>query len=304
MTACGNVRRRSRRRAMIPYLLLAPSALLIMLFKFYPILNTVLLSFRDYSMLKKSSGGFVGLANYLKLLTGDAVFTKAFYNSLTWVGWNVAIQALLGLVLAILLNKPFKGRGLYRSMVFAPWAVSGLLVSLIWSFMFNESVGVIGDLLLKLGVIQTRISWFSSGLMAMTALLIASTWRGLPFFVINIMASLQTIPDEVYESGKIDGADSVRSFFHITLPMIRDPLVLTTLLRAIWTLNSADMIYAMTNGGPNYGTTTVPVYIMTTFQGTLNFSYTSAMSMLMCAFMVVVSLGYLKLTRYGKESLY
>ena len=278
--------------------------LMLILFKFYPIINTVILSLSDFSLLKKGSGAFVGLANYKELLFNDPVFSKAFINSITWVVSNVLVQAVFGLLLAILLNRKFRGRGLYRAVVFAPWAVSGLLVSLMWSFMFNESVGVINDLLLKFGLIQSRMSFFSTGRMAMISLVIASTWRGLPFFIISIMASLQTVSEDVYESGRIDGAGPVKSFFYITLPMIRDSLVLTTLLRAIWTLNSADMIYAMTGGGPNYGTTTVPVYIMSTFLGSLNFSKTSAMSMLMCLFMVVVSLIYLKITRYGKESLY
>ena len=304
MTAINDARRGRNRKKWIPYLLILPSVLLIASFKLYPILNTLLLSFRDLSLLKPGSGQFVWFQNYAKLLTKDAVFSKAFFNSITWVGWNIAVQALAGILIAVLINKPFRGRGLYRSVVFAPWAVSGILVSLMWGFMFNESVGVIGDLMIRLGIADSRISWFSTASMSMTAIIIASSWRGLPFFVVNMMASLQSIPEEVYESGKIDGAGSVRSFWYITLPMIRDPLVLTILLRSIWTLNSADLIYSMTNGGPNYGTTTVPVYIISTFQSTLDFSYTSTMSILLCVFMVIVSMSFLKVTRYGKESLY
>lgn len=294
----------SARKRLIPWLLLMPSLLLIACFKFYPMVNTVLLSFQNSSLLTRGNGGFVGLANFKKLLFADKTFGKAFGNSITWVVWNVAVQAVLGMALAVLLNRRFKGRGLYRALAFAPWAVSGVLVSLMWSFMYNQNVGVINDLLVKLGVTRTRMSWFATGPKAMAALVIASTWRGLPFFIISILAALQTIPDEVYESCKVDGAGAARTFLSITLPMIRESLVLTVLLRTIWTLNAADLIYSMTGGGPNYGTTTVPVYIMNTFLGSLDFGYTSAMSVLMCLFMIVVSMVYLKATRYGKESLY
>lgn len=300
-----SMKRTGRKCAQVmPYLLLSPSIILIMMFKFYPIVNTALLSFRNLSLLKRKSGIFVGLDNYRRLLFSDAIFNKAFINSITWVMSNVLIQAILGLFLAILLNRKFRGRGIYRAVVFAPWAVSGILVSLIFGFMLNESVGVINDIMIRLGIIGKRISWFATSYTAMASVIIASIWRGLPFFVISIMASLQTISEDVYESGKIDGANAWKSFFYITLPMIRDPLILTTLLRAIWTLNSADLIFSMTGGGPNYGTTTIPVYIITTFRNSLDFSYTSTISIIMCLFMVIVSLVYLKIARYGKESLY
>lgn len=285
-------------------MLLLPSAVLILLFKFYPMLNTLMLSFQESTLLSRNVDKYIGFKHYLDLILHDKVFQKAFINSLVWVFWNVLIQTVLGMGMALILTRKFRGRGLYRALSFTPWAVSGLLVSLMWSFMYNQNVGVINDVLMKLGILNRRISWFATGDKAMLSLIIASTWRGLPFFIISILASLQTIPDEIYESCKMDGANGIRSFFSITLPMIKDSLVLTILLRAIWTLNSADMIYSMTGGGPNYGTTTVPVLIMNTFQGSLDFGKTSAMSMIMCLFMVLVSLLYLRVTRYGKESLY
>lgn len=288
----------------VPYLLLLPAFAFILSFKFYPILNTVALSFQKYSLMNTQDSGFIGFGNYIKLFAEDPLFYKTFINSIWWCIGNVAIQVVLGMLLALLLTQKFKGRGLYRAFVFAPWAVSGILVALMWSFMYSESVGVFNDILMKLGIIKMRISWFSVGSRAMLAMIIAATWRGIPFFAISLLASLQTISDDIYESSKIDGVNAVEKFFFITLPIIKDTLVLTTLLRTIWTLNTVDIIYATTRGGPNFSTSTIPVYVMTTFLDSLDFGYTSVISVVMCLFLIVVSIVFLKITKYGKDALY
>lgn len=210
--------------------MLLPAFALISIFMFYPIFNTFYLSTQDYVLTNKADWGFIGFDNFINLFQ-DPIFFKALFNSLIWTVSNVLLQTLLGLMLALILNQRFRGRGLCRALLFTPWAVGGILVALMFSFMLSESVGVINDLLLKLGIIDRRISWFSTGEMSMAAVVLANTWRGVPFFAISILSSLQTIPDDMYESAQIDGANVVKQFFSITLPMIRDTLVLTTLLR-------------------------------------------------------------------------
>lgn len=287
----------------IPYLMLIPTLVIICCFMLYPILNTFSLGFQDSSLLKPGNSSFIGLKNYITLLQ-DKTFLKALGNSFVWTVSNVFLQFFFGLLLALLLNQKFRGRGIFRALAFTPWAVGGMLVALIWSFMFNESSGVINDLILKTGLFNSRMSWFSNGSAAMMALIIANTWRGIPFFAVSILSSLQTIPGDIYESANVDGAGVFVKFFKMTLPLIKDTLVLTTLLRTIWTLNVVDIIYGMTRGGPNFSTLTVPVYIMMTFSDSMDMGYSSAMAVVMTVILLLFSVLYMKLSRFGKEENY
>lgn len=291
------------RKSARPYLMLLPTFAMIGIFMIYPIFNTFFLSTQNHVLTNMKDAGFIGLTNFKNLLQ-DPIFTKAAKNSLVWTVLNVGLQAFLGLIVALLLNMSFKGRGMFRALMFTPWAVGGILVALIWSFLFNESIGVIGDLLMKLGIIKQKMSWFSSGQSSMWALTIANTWRGIPFFAISILSSLQTISPDIYESAGVDGANTWNKFWKITMPLIKDTLLLTILLRTIWTLNVVDIIYGMTKGGPNFSTLTIPVYIMMTFNDTLDSGYASAMAVLMILVLLIFSVIYLKVGKYGEEELY
>lgn len=288
----------------MPYLLLTPAFLFIFCFMLYPIGNTLVMSIQHNVMIDPSGVRFIGLENFRNLIVHDQVFHVALKNSFKWVLGNVFLQSTLGMALALILNQNMRFRGLIRAITFSPWAVSGIIVSLMWSFMYSESVGVFNDILLRTGLIESRISWFSTGFRAMLAMVIATTWRGIPFFAINFLSSLQTISEDMYESAKVDGAGALKRFFYITMPMMKDTVVLTLLLRTIWTLNIVDIIYSTTAGGPANTTLTVPVYIMNTFMGSLDYGYTSAMAVIMAAIMIVFSVVFIRVTKYGKESLY
>ncbi len=287
-----------------PYLLLIPAFLFIGVFMLYPVINTFLLSMQNYVLTQRAAWGFIGFENFRQLLVKDPLFLTTLWNSVVWTFANVILQSAMGLALALLLNREFKGRGFYRALAFSPWAVAGVLVATMWSFMYSENFGVFNDLMLRMGLIDNRISWFSSQERAMAAMVLATTWRGIPFFAVSILASLQTIPNEVYESCDVDGAGPWKKFIHVTIPMIKDTLILTTLLRIIWTLNIVDIIFSMTKGGPNFSTLTFPVYVMITFIDSLNLGYASAISVVMAVFLLVFSLIYLALGRFGKEELY
>lgn len=286
-----------------PYLMLLPTFAVLAIFMVYPILNTFVLSTQYNTLIDAKNAGFIGLENFRNLFQDD-IFLKAAGNSLVWTVLNVGLQAFLGLIVALILNMSFKGRGIFRALLFTPWAVGGMLVALIWSFLFNESVGVIGDLLVKSGIVNQKISWFSSGTSSMWAMTIANTWRGIPFFAISFLSSLQTISLDIYESADVDGANAWTKFWKITLPLIKDTALLTILLRTIWTLNVVDIIYGMTKGGPNFSTLTIPVYIMMTFNDSLDAGYSSAMAVLMILVLLIFSIIYLKIGKYGEEEYY
>jgi multiple sugar transport system permease protein len=289
------------KKQMLPYLLLTPAFLFIGFFMFYPVMNTFLLSLQNYVLTQRSEWGFIGIGNFKKLFYEDPIFWTALRNSIIWTISNVLLQTFLGLYLALLLNRKFKGRGLYRAVAFSPWAVAGVLVAMMWSFMYNENFGVLNAILMRAGLIHNRLSWFSSSTMAMAAMVLATTWRGVPFFAISILASLQTIPEEIYESCDVDGANSWQKLFYITLPMIKDTLILTTLLRTIWTLNIIDIIFSMTKGGPNFSTLTLPVYVMLTFIDSLDLGYASTIAIATAVLLLMFSGIYLALGRFGKE---
>ncbi len=286
-----------------PYLLLLPGFIFIFAFMFWPMLNIIKMSFEYNVLTDPKNVEFIGLGNYKDLLFDDRTFIKALRNTLKWVAFNVPLQATLGMLLALLLNQKFKGRGIARALAFSPWAVSGVIVALMWTFMYNENFGVFNDILLRFGIVDARLSWFSNGSRAMWAMVIAQTWRGVPFFAISFLSGLQSISREIYESARVEGASRVREFFSITLPMIKDTVVFTVLLRTIWTLNAVDLLYTSTGGGPANSTLTVPVYIMKTFLGELDYGRSAAMAMIMACIMIIFALVFLKVTRYGKEDL-
>ena len=163
------------RRNAIPYVMLLPTLALIAVFMLYPMLDTVWLSFHEYSIMGGKKA-FIGLENFSKLMK-DPIFIKAVKHTIPWVLENIIPQLVLGTLIALLLNQNFKGRGLARALAFTPWAVGGMIVALIFRFLFNGSVGVFGDILLKLGITETRVAWFSTATSALGTMIVANTWK-------------------------------------------------------------------------------------------------------------------------------
>ena len=292
------------KRQATPYILLAPILLFVSLFLLWPMINVFVMSVQEYRLLKPDERHFIGFQNFVTVFTEDKVFMKAIKNSVVWVAVSVAAQTILGFWLAYLLNQMFKGRGLYRALVLSPWAVAGVMVAIIWSLIYGETFGVLNDLLLKLGLIDQNISWFSDSTRAMTAVIIANVWRGIPFFTISYLSALAGISDDIYESARIDGARTMVTLFKITLPMIKDTIVITTLLRSIWTFNAVDLINTLTGGGPNNATMTMPLYIMQKFKLEYNYGYASALAAIASCIMMVVAFTYIKIGKLGKEEMY
>ena len=288
------------RRLATPYLLLAPMLAFVVCFMIWPIINVFMMSTESYKVTKPNDRHFIGLENFVTIFTKDQIFLKTLGNTAVYVILSVVFQTVLGFWLAWLLTRKFKGRGLIRALALVPWAVAGLMVGIIWNLMLGQTYGVINDLLRRAGIIEMNISWFSSGSSAMLAAVIANIWRGIPFFTISYMSALSGISDDLYESAKIDGANSAVTLFRITLPMIKDTIIFTTLLRAIWTFNAVDLIVSLTDGGPNRGTTTLALYIMNTFTGRYDYGYASALAVISTLIMMVVAFVYIRFGKMGQ----
>ncbi|MEF2967736.1 sugar ABC transporter permease [Paenibacillus sp. M1] len=283
----------------LPYVLIAPTFFLIVGVMVFPIFRVFDLSFQSYDFTRLKEAGYIGLENFRNIFFHDKLFPGTVGITVKWVVLEVVLQLVLGLIVALLLNETFKLRGLVRSLVLVPWAVSGVLTTMLWSLMYNQHIGVINDLLKRLGIIHENIAWLANTHTVFGSVVIAELWRGIPFFAITLLAALQSIPREVYESCEVDGAGKARKLFYITLPYLKETIVFTTLLRAIWEFNSIDMIFTMTNGGPMDMTTTLPIYMMKTSILEGNYGYGSAIGVVTFLFLMIFVILYLWLNKAG-----
>ncbi|WP_320962997.1 carbohydrate ABC transporter permease [Hungatella effluvii] len=283
-----------------PYILILPACLLMGLIMIYPLGKVFYLSFQHYNPTKPFTNGFAGLDNFITIFT-----KKEFYNALgvsaKFVACEVVLQLIFGMIVALILNQKFKGRGFFRALTFIPWALSGVLTAVLWSIMFNQHFGVLGDLLAKLGIIKEPIAWLANTKFVLGSVIVAELWRGIPFFAISLLAAMQGLPDDIYEAARVDGSTKFQTFRFITLPMLKNTIVLTTLLRTIWEFNSVDLIYSLTGGGPVGKTTTLSMLIANQAIKTSNYGYGSALSVVSFAILAVIAVIYMKLSGFGKE---
>ncbi|WP_107426937.1 carbohydrate ABC transporter permease, partial [Streptomyces fradiae] len=282
----------------LPYLLIAPAGLLMLGFIAYPVLSVFYYSLQHYNVTKPWKNGYAGLDNFTRAFTEDPLFWSTLVFSAKWVVVQVGLQLALGLVLALLVNQTFVGRGIARALVFSPWAVSGVLTTTIWMLLYNPSTGI-SRYLADVGVGTYGTSVLSDTGTVFWAAVLAELWRGVPFFAILILADLQSIPKDLYEAASVDGASRLRQFLHITLPHLKDAIILSTLLRAVWEFNNVDLLYTLTGGGPAGVTTTLPLMIANTGIEGHDFGYASALTTVAFVILLFCSILYLRLSKFG-----
>jgi multiple sugar transport system permease protein len=292
-----------RHKLFLPYYFLSPAAVLFLVFMLYPIINVVYYSFQNYNPSAFYGNGPAGFDNYISIFISDKKFLNAFLVSLRWIISEVMLQLVCGLLIALLINRRFYGRTLIRSMIIAPWALSGIIVSILWSLLYNEHIGPINDILIRLSIIDRPVAWLANLKTVFPAVVVAGLWRGIPFFVIAFLAALQSVPVRLYESCSMDGGGIFWKFFAITLPYLKDTIVLTTLLRTVWEFNAVDLIMNLTGGGPINVTTTLSLYIANLAIKSHEFGYGSAVAMIAFCFLLLFAAVYLHISKFGEESL-
>ncbi|BFM38673.1 sugar ABC transporter permease [Synechocystis sp. LKSZ1] len=252
--------------------LLLPALFLLGLVFIYPIAWALGLSFFRQNLATQLSPLFTGLANWERLL-GDGRFWQSLSNTFIFSSISVGLELLLGLGIALLLNQNFRGRGLVRTVAILPWALPTAIMGLAWAWIFNDQYGIVNDLLQRLHLRETGLTWLGEPHLAMAALIVADVWKTTPFMAIILLAGLQAIPQDLYEAYALDGARAWQSFWRLTLPLLRPQIFLALLFRFAQAFGVFDLIQVMTGGGPAGSTETISVYIYATVMRYLDFGY-------------------------------
>ncbi len=252
------VRFRPRTEA-APYLFILPSLAIIIAFLILPILQALVMSFTDSSLLARQNARFIGVKNYLDFFAHRS-FSRVVRATLFYVVGGVSLTYLFGLFTASLLNNTFAGRGLARTVLILPWVVPQVVLVIVWKWMFNPKYGVINFLLHAVRIVPSDFSWFSSATFGMVAILTTTLWKQYPLALLILLAGMQSISRELYEAASVDGANPVQKFFLITLPGLRYVTTVLILLLTIWHFGNFVIVWLMTQGGPADSTATLTIY--------------------------------------------
>ena len=284
--------RRRRRVDLLPYAFIAPIGLLLLAISLYPSLYAIRLALTDASLLRLAQAKFIGFQNLVRMAS-DQVFIQGLWRTVRWDLAVVLTQLAIALPIALFLNLNFRGRGVVRAAVVIPYIVPPAVTSLLWMYMFDGNFGVSNDLMVKLGILKEYVSWLSEPIGSFAVVVAAMVWAGQPLMAIILLAVLQSIPGELYEAAKVDGANPWQRFRHITLPHLIPTILFLLLLRIIWMSNHIDVIYIMTRGGPGFSNYTEAVYsFMLTNQFAIG--YSSAVAVALAVILVAASALYVR----------
>ena len=290
----GDLQRRPQKwgRVLLPYGFFLPAFLLVAAVSFVPLGYAIQQSFHaaDYMGM----GRFVGLQNYSRFL-GDGQGWRNLWQAFVFVAGSVAIALPLGFALACALNRPIRFRGLFRTILILPWLVSNLVVALLWAWMLNAQFGPVAYLVSQLG--GTLPNAVTSPALAMPALIIANVWHSYPLVMIFVLAALQTVPAELYEAARIDGASAWNRFKLITLPMVRNTTLVVLVLTTLHTFNNVTMVFIMTGGGPVGVTETLALRVFLEEFKYYQTGIASAAAVIIFALNLLFSLVYIRVLR-------
>ena len=283
-----------------PYLLIAPSLAILLGLILYPVAYSVWLSlFSKHAYLPVQE--FVGLGNYASYLQNPE-FWRSVYLGAVFAGGSVVLQIIVGVLAALLLNEEFRGRGLVRAIVLFPYMLPAIVVVLVMRWLLNDTYGVLKNLMINAGLGNYVVVWFSPDNIMLTLILI-SVWIYFPFVVMAVLARLQSIDSELYDAARVDGAGAIRRFTNVTLPQIRDVLLVIVLLRVIFMFTKFDLVWLLVGaGGIGYYVRTLPIFTFVTSFGELQVGAGASLSVMMFVFLLVFAITYLRLARDEAES--
>jgi multiple sugar transport system permease protein len=279
---------------MLPFIVTAA------LFMVWPVVEAVRMAFYAYNPLRPDDIYWVGFENFERIFD-DPLFWDSFRQALVWTGWSILFQTVLGVALALLLNLTLPGMAIFRGLLLFPYIVPTVVIALNWRWIFNSEIGIVNHALLSAGIISENIAWLSTPDMAMLSAILLNVWKYTPFVVICVLARLQTIPTELYDAAKVDGAGAWRRFIDITLPMLKEVLVVVIVFRTIWTFNKFEEIYLLTRGGPGTSTFNLAVYAFEEGMANLRLGVAAATGVVMIALLLVGTIIYVRVSGFGRE---
>jgi len=266
---------RSWRQSLTPVILIVPMLASLLAVSLYPVLRTIWLGFRNTSLAIQGDK-FTGLAN-ARRLTHDAIFWKAWRQTLEFTAISTLVETLLGLLIALALYKKFRGRGLVRAAVLVPWAIPTVVTSRMFGWLFDQG-GVVNYLLVTLHIVRVPVNFLGSTTLALPTLMLADIWKTTPFMALLLLAGLQTIQPSLAEAARIDGASTWQYFCRVRLPLLMPTLLIAALLRALDAFRVFDLPYVVTGGGPASSTETMSTYAYKTLFSGLQLGYGSTMA--------------------------
>ena len=269
------------------WLLVAPALVILLLVYAYPILRAFWLSFFTQNLGTQLQPEFSGLANYGRMM-GDGRFWQSLWNTTIFTSIALAFELTLGMGIALVLNRAFRGRGFVRTIAILPWALPTAIMALAWTWIFNDQFGILNDILLRLGLIEEGINWLGDPTLAMMAVITADVWKTTSFVSILLLAGLQSISEDLYEAHAIEGATPWQSFRQITLPLLMPQILIAALFRFAQSFGVFDLVQVMTGGGPAGSTEMVSLYIYATVRRYLDFGYGAALVVVTFIILVVV----------------
>ena len=282
------------------WLFVLPAIIIVLALFVYPIISSFYFSFTNKNLIRPTYD-FVGLDNYIAVLK-DKGFWNAFLNSLKWTIFSLGGQLLVGFTAALALNKVKHLKGFYKTLLIIPWAFPSIVIAFSWQWILNGVYGFLPNILVQLGLCDTPPQFLTDRVLAFVVLVFINIWFGAPMIMVNVLAALQTVPQDQYEAAEIDGAKGWQSFLYITVPHIKVVTGLLVVLRTVWIFNNFDLIYLIKGGGPAGATQTVPVYAYDMGWGTKLLGKSSAVTVLLFIFLMAVCVAYFAvLAHWEKE---
>lgn len=281
-------------KSALPFVL--PALLLYGAFIIYPMINTIQLGFYEWNGFQNVEKVFVGWENYKTLLTNDPVFWIATKNSLVWMGLSLVIPTSLGLLFALALNQKIPGRNVFRTVLYLPAVLAPIAVATMWRWMYNPNFGAINSILKVLQLENLKMSWLGDADVALYSIFFASTWVVTGLNMVLFLAGLQNVPKDLIEASKVDGANTLQSFFNITIPTLRPTFIMVLALTIINSLKVFDLIVGMTNGGPAQKTQVLALWSYYQSFGNHDFGAGNAIATILLIITLVIIVPYLTYT--------
>ncbi len=248
-----------KNEGLFAFILVLPALLIVAFLFIYPLTYSFVISFFR-SDIRKPGLVFLGFKNYVEIFKRPDLLIS-FWRTIVFTVISVALEMVIGIAVAVAFNEKFRGRGIARSIILIPWAIPPVVNGIIWNWLVHPKIGVVNYILTSLHVISRYKAWLADPKWALNIVIIADAWKWTPLVVLLILAGLQAIPEVLYDAAKVDGAGKVRTFFNVTLPLLRWPILITLILRTVEAIRIFDIIYIMTRGGPANRTKLTTFYV-------------------------------------------